>query len=56
MPMLSHDRKKLRQFIHDSFSDEELITFCFDYFPQVHNEFTTGLVKNQKVIMNSQRD
>lgn len=49
--MPSYDRQPLRRFIQDSFSDEELGNFCFDYFPQVYNEFTTGMPKSQKVRM-----
>lgn len=49
--MPSHDRQKLRRFIQNVFNDEELGNFCFDYFPQVYNEFTTGMPKSQKVRM-----
>ncbi len=49
--MLSHDRPKLRRFIQNTFNDEELGNFCFDYFPQVYNEFTTGMPKSQKARM-----
>jgi hypothetical protein len=49
--MPSHDLQQLRRFIQNAFSDEELGNFCFDYFPQVYNEFTTGMPKSQKVRM-----
>ena len=40
----------LRQFINQFFSDEELETLCFDYFPEALNEFGGGMGKNRKVI------
>jgi formylglycine-generating enzyme required for sulfatase activity len=39
----------VRQFLMDSFSDEELTTLCFDFFPEVHNSFASGMSKGQKV-------
>ena len=39
----------VRQFIMDRFSDGELATLCFDHFPEVNNEFATGMLKSQKV-------
>lgn len=42
--------KDLRLFILKHFSDGELETFCFDYFPDVGNNFTIGMKKNDKVI------
>ena len=39
----------LRQFLTDYFSDEELTTLCFDFFPEVHNSFASGMSKGQKV-------
>ena len=41
----------LRQFILNFFSDEELETLCFDYFREVRQEFTTGMIKNSKVML-----
>lgn len=32
------------------FSDEELETLCFDYFPEVAADFGGGMSKNRKVI------
>ncbi len=40
----------LRHFIMDVFNDEELITFCFDHFPEVQNNFTSGMSKGDKVL------
>ena len=39
----------LRQFLTDYFSDEELTTLCFDFFPEVHNSFASGMSKGQKI-------
>jgi hypothetical protein len=41
----------LRQFILQSFSDEELETLCFDYFRDVRQDFTIGMIKNSKVML-----
>ena len=41
----------LRQFILNFFSDEELDTLCFDYFPEVRQDFTIGMIKNSKVML-----
>ncbi len=32
-----------------AFSDEELMTFCYDNFRPVYEEFTTGMSRTQKV-------
>lgn len=44
------NKAELRQFIMTYFSDDELNALCFDYFPEVLNNFTTGMTKSQKVI------
>ena len=41
----------LRLFILKFFSDEELDTLCFDYFPEVRQDFTIGMIKNSKVML-----
>ncbi len=41
----------IRQFLFDFFNDEELSTLCFDFFPDVHDNFAAGMTKQQKVIM-----
>lgn len=49
---------RARKFLQEFFNDEDLTNFCFDYFPQVYNDFTMGMPKSQKVRMlveNSQR-
>jgi hypothetical protein len=39
----------VRDLLSAAFSDEELVTFCFDYFPAVHEELGSGMDKRQKV-------
>ena len=43
--------RELREFINQYFSDDELETFCFDYFREVSNDFGNGMGKNRKVIV-----
>lgn len=38
----------IRELLTAAFSDEELTTLCFDYFPPVHGEFSTGMALGQK--------
>jgi formylglycine-generating enzyme required for sulfatase activity len=47
---MSPTNPELRQFINQFFSDDELETLCFDYFPEAMNEFGGGMSKNRKVI------
>ena len=44
------NKAELRHFIMQTFSDHELEELCFDYFPEVLNEFAAGMNKSQKVI------
>lgn len=44
------NKAELRQFINNYFSDDELNALCFDYFPEVLNNFAAGMTKSQKVI------
>ena len=39
----------LRQLLNNAFSDEELTTLCFDYFPSVYDTFGTSMSKSQKI-------
>lgn len=39
----------LRQLLIEAFSDEEIITLCFDYFLEVYEQFGTGMSKTVKV-------
>lgn len=48
---MSPTNPQLRQFINQFFSDEELETLCFDYFPEASNDFGGGMSKNRKVIV-----
>ncbi len=48
---MSIDNAALRQFILQFFSDEELETLCFDYFPEVKQNFTGGMTKNRKALL-----
>jgi hypothetical protein len=48
---MDFDTGAIRRFIREGFSDEELNHLCFDYFPDVYNDFTSGLTKGQKVQM-----
>lgn len=41
---------RARKFLQEFFNDEELTTFSFDYFPQVYNNFTRGMTKNEMVL------
>lgn len=40
----------MRRFIMDVFNDEELTTFCFDYFPEVQDNFAAGMTKGDKAL------
>ena len=39
----------IRRFLMQFFDDDELTELCFDYFPEVNQEFTTGMAKGRKV-------
>jgi len=38
-----------RRFLSDAFSDDELVTFCFDFFSEVEKDFSTGMSKGEKI-------
>ncbi len=40
---------QLRQFLNDRFDGDELHDFCFDYFPRVQQDFTSGMVKGEQI-------
>jgi TIR domain/Effector-associated domain 7 len=48
--MIEQIHVRARRFLQEFFNDEELTTFCFDYFPQVYNNFASGMTKNEKVL------
>jgi formylglycine-generating enzyme required for sulfatase activity len=39
----------IRQYLTTAYGDEDLTTFCFDYFRDVYDNFTTGMTKGQKI-------
>lgn len=41
----------VRELLLAAFSDEELATFCFDYYRPVYENFTAGMSRPQKVQM-----
>jgi hypothetical protein len=49
-PMTEQLRVRVRKFLQEFFDDEELTTFCFDYFPQIHNDFPQAMPLNQKIL------
>lgn len=49
--MPDFDTAAIRRFLMQFFDDPELTALCFDYFPQVYNEFTVGMEKGQKALL-----
>jgi formylglycine-generating enzyme len=47
---MSPTNTDLRKFINRYFSDEDLETFCFDYFREVSDDFGDGMSKNRKAM------
>jgi len=47
--MTSPSTVDIRKFLIECFSDEELTTFCFDYFRDVYEVFASGMSKAEKV-------
>ena len=45
----SNNLPKIRDLVNLSFSDEELIRFCHDYFQPVYDYFSTGMSKAMKI-------
>lgn len=43
------DTAAVRQLVTAAFSDEELVTFCYDYYPSVHSQFATEMSKPDKI-------
>ena len=46
---LTFNTAAVRELLMAAFSDEELMTFCFDNFRPVYEEFATGMSRTQKV-------
>ncbi len=40
----------IRRFLIDTFNDDELTTLCFDHFPEVFQEFATGMTLGRKAL------
>jgi hypothetical protein len=38
-----------RQFLLDAFDDDEVETFCFDFFREVQKDFSSGMKKGEKI-------
>ena len=47
--MANPNTADIRKFLTEFFSDEELTTFCFDYFRDVYEDFAVGMAKGQKI-------
>ena len=43
------DTAAVRELMLSAFNDEELGTFCFDYFRPVYEDFAPGMTKPQKI-------
>jgi sulfatase modifying factor 1 len=41
---------RARKFLQEFFNDDEITTLCFDYFPQVYNNFIPGMDRNHKAM------
>jgi formylglycine-generating enzyme required for sulfatase activity len=46
---MEYDTADLRRFLVDAFNDEDLKIFCFDYFRDVYDDFTTGMTRGQMI-------
>lgn len=47
-PRPAFDTAAVRELLLAAFSDEELTTFCYDYFRAVYDEFTVGMSRSAK--------
>jgi hypothetical protein len=47
---MEYNLRAIRQLIIEAFDDEELITFCHDYFGEVIQRFSSGMSKSAKVL------
>jgi formylglycine-generating enzyme required for sulfatase activity len=48
---MSFDLPAIRRLILRAFGDEELRTFCHDYFPDVYEQFTSGQTKGDRTLL-----
>ncbi len=50
-PVGKYNIAVVRRLVDAALGDQELIDFCFDYFPAVYNQFTAGQAKSSRVRM-----
>lgn len=48
---MNYDIARLRLYLQDYFSADELNILLFDYFPTVRDEFTPGMMKSQQIVL-----
>jgi sulfatase modifying factor 1 len=46
---MSYETADIRKFLTEAFDDEELGDFCFDYFSDVQNRFSSDMSKGRKI-------
>jgi tetratricopeptide (TPR) repeat protein len=46
---VTYSTARIRQFLTQAFDDESIDIFCYDYFRKVHDKFTAGMSKGQKI-------
>ena len=44
-----YDTAAIRQLLFNAFGDDELLSFCFDHFPSVYQDFGQGMSKSDKI-------
>ncbi|MCP4422681.1 MAG: TIR domain-containing protein, partial [Chloroflexi bacterium] len=48
---MNYDTAKLRQFIQEYFSPDDLRTLLFDYFRPVHDDLSDGMTKSKQIAL-----
>jgi hypothetical protein len=50
-PLQTHtyNTAQIRQFLQTYFNDADLDAFAFDYFPDVYEQFSVGMIKGLKI-------
>ncbi len=43
------DMASMRRYLKAEFDDVQLTSFCLDYFPQVHEKFSQGMQRDEKI-------
>lgn len=46
---MKYSTSALRTSLTESFSDTDITVLCFDYFPEVQNQFSSGMPKGEKI-------